>query len=241
MICGRRSAAPTVSTRTPSGTPGDAVRKALHDERPIGHRRQNERRDLRVVAEEIAFRQLLLRPEDLVQITDRQPPPTRQLEHAVFARVLEGAQLLDDSPGLAAGCSRLSAWGRIGHSHPIRCLVQPRLRLASHVFRFFVVAQPEVHRMPELSVGRPLGEFDFRDERRLDPVGTLIRLRLRMKRTLRRFDPLEPGHDPRKLALVESRARVADVQKGFGIWDLGFAGLAGFVGLAGAAGLANFA
>ena len=50
----------------------DAVRKPLHHERTVEYRGQNVRRHANVVAEEIAFRQLLLRPEYLPQVRHTQ-------------------------------------------------------------------------------------------------------------------------------------------------------------------------
>ena len=75
---------------------GDAVRKALHHERAVGHRRQDVRRDLRVVAEQIAFGQLLLRPEHLVQVGHREPLAARQFERAVAPGVFERAEVIDE-------------------------------------------------------------------------------------------------------------------------------------------------
>ena len=48
----------------------DAVRKSLHDERTIGDDGEDERRDGRVVAQQVALGQLELRPEELGQVGD---------------------------------------------------------------------------------------------------------------------------------------------------------------------------
>ena len=52
------------------GVPVDAVGQALHDQRPIAHHRQQERRDLEVVAEQIALGEPQLGPQRLVQIPE---------------------------------------------------------------------------------------------------------------------------------------------------------------------------
>ena len=51
------------------------------------------------------------------------------------------------------------------------CLISggDRRALASHLVGRLVLAQPEVHRRPQPSVVRPLGELDLGDELRLDP------------------------------------------------------------------------
>ena len=120
-ICGRCSATVDHLDRArPAGTScdamlierlgGDAVRKALHHERAVGHRRQDERRDLRVVAEQVALGQLLLRPEHLVQVGHRKPLAARQVERAVAPCVFERAELIDEggraSPGVMPGAAR---------------------------------------------------------------------------------------------------------------------------------------
>ena len=53
--------------------PVDAVREALHHQRPIGDGRQQERRDRRVVAQQVALRQLQRRPEHLREVGDAEP------------------------------------------------------------------------------------------------------------------------------------------------------------------------
>ncbi len=74
---------------------GDAVREALHHERTIGHGRQDERRDARVVAHQIALGQLQLRPEQLVQVGDLQRVAVGQGQHAILPRSLQCRQLID--------------------------------------------------------------------------------------------------------------------------------------------------
>ena len=74
----------------------DAVRKPLHHQRPIGDGGQDERRHLRVVAEQIALGELAVRPEDLREVGDAEPLAVGQLDRAVAAGVLERAQLIDD-------------------------------------------------------------------------------------------------------------------------------------------------
>jgi hypothetical protein len=49
------------------GRPVDAVRQPLHHERPVVEDGKNERRDLRVEANQVALRFLDLWPEDLVK------------------------------------------------------------------------------------------------------------------------------------------------------------------------------
>ena len=74
----------------------DAVGKALHDERTIGDDRQDERRDGRVVAQQVALGQLELRPERLGEVGDPDSAAIGQGDRPVAARVFELAQLVDD-------------------------------------------------------------------------------------------------------------------------------------------------
>ena len=74
----------------------DAVRKPLHDERPIGHRRQQPRRDAHVEAEQFALGDPEIGPEHLAQIGDADPVAIRQRQIAVTTRVFEFVELADD-------------------------------------------------------------------------------------------------------------------------------------------------
>ena len=48
----------------------DAIRQSLHRQRPILDGGEDVRRSLDVVAEQVAFGEFQLRPEDLVQVRD---------------------------------------------------------------------------------------------------------------------------------------------------------------------------
>src|SRR5690242_2110960 len=67
--------------------------------------------------------------------------------------------------------------------------------------------------MAQLAVRRPFREFDLSDQLRPDPVRSLVRLRLRRKRTLRRFKRPEALHHALELAVVEAGAGVAGVDE----------------------------
>src|SRR5262252_2839779 len=77
----------------------DAVWKSLHHERPVLDGRQDERRDLRVVAHQIALGHLEVRPEDLVQVADLEVEVARERDHSLPSRLLEKAQLVNKVPG----------------------------------------------------------------------------------------------------------------------------------------------
>ena len=93
----------------------DAVREALHDERPIGDGRQDVGGDRRVVAEQIPLVSFERRPEHLRQVGDAEALAAGQLDRAVRPRVLERAQLrrsparasTDGSPAGASAEGRL--------------------------------------------------------------------------------------------------------------------------------------
>src|SRR5262245_52889971 len=51
---------------------GDAIRIALHDQRAVFEHWQDERRNPYVMAKEVAFRQLQLRPEQFAEVGDLQ-------------------------------------------------------------------------------------------------------------------------------------------------------------------------
>jgi hypothetical protein len=74
-----------------------AVGKPLHDQRPILDAGEDEWGHFDVVAEEITFGELEGRPEGLREVRDLQPVAVGQRQLAVLARVLEGAQLIDDA------------------------------------------------------------------------------------------------------------------------------------------------
>src|SRR5690606_31627988 len=76
----------------------DAVRIALHHERAVLDDRQDERRDLHVVPQEIALGQTLRGPEDLLQVADVERVAVGQDDRSAASRALELAQLLDDEP-----------------------------------------------------------------------------------------------------------------------------------------------
>jgi hypothetical protein len=94
MIWGRSSTTPTTCVRMLiERLRGHAVRESFHDERPIRHRGQDERRDARVIAHEIALGQFLLRPEGLVQVGHLQAVTVGQRQQSIFSRRFKGRQL----------------------------------------------------------------------------------------------------------------------------------------------------
>ena len=88
----------------------DAVGEALHHQWPIGNGRKDQRRDLRVVAQQVAFRELRPRPEHLPQIRDAEPPAFGELDRPVLARVLEGLELGDYDVKLALVLFGTEGW-----------------------------------------------------------------------------------------------------------------------------------
>jgi hypothetical protein len=68
----------------------DAVGIALERQRPAGEVGEERRRDARVVGDEVALGEAGLRPQDLVEVRELQPPP---LDHHLAAVL---GQLLDD-------------------------------------------------------------------------------------------------------------------------------------------------
>ena len=60
--------------------PVDAVRQPLHHQRPVVDDRQDERRDPRVEANQVALGLLDLRPEDLVEVGDLERVAVGQLQ-----------------------------------------------------------------------------------------------------------------------------------------------------------------
>ncbi len=64
----------------------DAVGKALHHQRPLVDDRQDQRRDARVVADQIALGELRPRPEDLLQIGDVERVAVRKLKPPILLR-----------------------------------------------------------------------------------------------------------------------------------------------------------
>ena len=222
---------------------GDAVRKPFHDQRAVRHRREDEVRDARVVAKQIALGQLQLRPEHLVQVGDLQMFAVGEIEDAVPPRLFERIELVDDGGGIQ--CLRRSACGvrgrscivgratpglrgsrrgalRVGHTrlrsrfhHGVsrRGRMPRQLLLAANVAGLLVVAQPEVDRVAQLGVGGPLGELDLGDELRPDPVRVFVRLRGGLERAGLRLERPEQLHHAPQLALVEPGAGVAGVDE----------------------------
>ena len=229
----------TGSTRTPGGTSSarGAGRTACPS-MPFGNRFITSgrsatagrmiRRDLHVVAEQIALGQLLLRPEHLVQVGDRELLAVRKLEHAVAPCLLRaraaGRQRARSGCGVRA---RPGLTSRRFARFAVRALAiraTATLNRASmrtpndasvsrDVLRLLVVAQSEIHRMPQLAVGRPLGELDLRDERRLRPSAAARWSSAAANGHVVGLERLEQLHQARELALVEAGAGVADVER----------------------------
>ena len=187
---------------------GDAVRIALHDQRPIGQHRQDHRRHPHVMTEQVAFRQLQLGPEALAQIGDVEAMAARQVERPAAAAILDGIELIEQLPD---GCLRQRRLRRA-----IRGFAAGRRRprdgrLPAHLFRLHVIAQSKVRGMAELPVGSPLRELHFSEEPRFDPVGALVGARDDGKGTRLRLERLERLPDTPELRIGESGAGMTDV------------------------------
>ncbi len=84
----------------------DAVRIAFHHQGAIRQRRQDEGRHANVMAEQVAFRELQLRPEHLAEAADLQAVAGRQLQRAVAALALDGVDLVEQLPDGGLGQRR---------------------------------------------------------------------------------------------------------------------------------------
>src|SRR5262249_808790 len=73
----------------------DAVRVSLHHQWAVGNGGKDVRRDLHVVAKQVAFRQLLARPEDLVKVGYGDAASASPFQHAVASAVFESAKLFE--------------------------------------------------------------------------------------------------------------------------------------------------
>ena len=73
----------------------DAVREALHHQRPLGDDRQQPRRHARVEAEQVALGVAVGRPEHLAQVGDLERLAAGQRDDAVLLRVLHLLELRD--------------------------------------------------------------------------------------------------------------------------------------------------
>src|SRR3954468_6471279 len=86
----------------------------------------------------------------------------------------------------------------------------PRRRLAHHLARRLVVAQPEEARVSQASVARPLGEADLRHELWLHPRDAALADRV-LERCRRPPQRREPVRDVAQRGLVEAGAHLAGV------------------------------
>jgi co-chaperonin GroES (HSP10) len=73
----------------------DAVREALHVERPSAKVGEGEGRDPHVVRDEIELRQTPLREEELVRVRDRDVVPADAHGASIVERMLEGHPIAD--------------------------------------------------------------------------------------------------------------------------------------------------
>ena len=106
-----------------------------------------------------------------MKVGDRDRVAVGQCQRTIAACVLERLKLLDEIAGLdgrrSASRAALARW---------------RL-FAMHIGGAFVVAQPEIDRMPQFAVGSPLREPDLRDELGPDPVRAFVGFRPVAERT----------------------------------------------------------
>src|ERR1700730_14667605 len=67
--------------------------------------------------------------------------------------------------------------------------------------------------MAQAAVGRPLGELDLGDERRLHPMGLFVRSRRILDRALAGLERLEERNQLCELTVVEAGAHAAGVEQ----------------------------
>src|SRR4029453_9274554 len=77
---------------------GDTIWKTFHDQRTVSNRRQDDRSDFHVIAEQVALRELLLWPEDLVKVRDAKRVASGKSEETVAPADFDLAQLIDQGP-----------------------------------------------------------------------------------------------------------------------------------------------
>ena len=176
----------------------DAVRHPDHRQRTVRQMRQDERRYLREVAQQVPFGQRRLaqcrigRPVDAIEVGQLQRVCAHRnregglvvvklTQHIVYLAV--GALLctLSVAPSRADGnrtCLRPRARSarRSGHADRFRRHLSP------HCLRIDVVAQPQKHRSPQMPVFGPVVELHFCHKLRRYPCRRCIQFRLGRER-----------------------------------------------------------
>jgi hypothetical protein len=164
-----------------------------------------------------------------VKVGDFQPLSVGQHEEAVAARPFEVGQLIEER-GRSSFVVRAALRVPFVFRVTLRCRSwfgrlccrssfdgRRRRRLAPDLRGFLVVAEAEIHRLPQLAVRGPLGEAHLRDQLRPDPMRPLVGLRHLGERALARFETFQHRHHPGQLALVEAGAGVPHVDQPSGI------------------------
>ena len=120
----------------------DAVREARHHDWSVPEVRQQPRRDGAVVLDQVALGVLLVLPEDLLQVREAGSP---------WASEPAGTRAVGS---LCRSCSLPSARGSPALCPLPSALVRP---LPLHLVDALVLPQAQERRMPQHSLGRPLG------------------------------------------------------------------------------------
>ena len=182
----------------------DPVRVALDGEAVAVEVRDQRRRDLHVVAEQVALRDRVPAvpggEEHLVEVRDPDLPPADGPGALLLERV-EGGDLvigLGHDPGSMGTLGLLGRPG--GGDGP----------LAAHVPRVLVRLEALVRRLAQQPVRGPLGELDADDQPRLDPARTL-QARRGIERRVGSLDLLELRAQLAPGAGVEPAADLAGV------------------------------
>ena len=167
---------------------------------------------------------------DLREVGDAEPLAVRQLDRAVLPRVLERAELgrrprRVGVAGAPSACLHGARRRRAARSRARRWRLRPSRRarfgsaaVATAGSLSTIVAGPcrraaEIHRMPQLAIGGPLGEAHLRDELGPDPVRRLVGLDAVRERRRRRSRAPSAASRRVELLLIEAGAGVADVDE----------------------------
>src|SRR5204863_7679176 len=87
------------------------------------------------------------------------------------------------------------------------------LALSRNLLRLLVVAEPEIDRLTQDPIRRPLGEPHLRDQLGLHPVRRLVLRHFLTERRRPRFERREEGHHALEFLAIEPGAHVADIAK----------------------------
>ena len=178
----------------------DPVGEPLQDERAIEDRGQDVVGDAHIVTHDIAFGELLLGEEHLVEVRDLEAFAASKVESGVTAFLFDVGELRNDEIGVEAGLGLSRAWGSrraqllwSGLGASSRGDAQSLLLFLHRSFarhfllharlfdpdfpRVLVVADAEEDRLAETSVSSPFAELHLDDDFRLNPMGFLIRPR----------------------------------------------------------------